>query len=81
MDFFIRSKYRYVKSFILHVENISHKLAGLFPPLLPPLTLSHLSFDNWPEVGEIIRGDKEIIEFMQSTAEYSDLKRHKLVSF
>lgn len=76
-----QSKYSYIKSFFSYIEDVSHKLADIFPPLMPPLVLSHLSFSSWAEISEIMENDDELIDLIRRIAEYSDLKRHKLVNF
>jgi len=60
-------------------EVVSHRLSDFFPPLPPPLVLSHLSFKSWPEIYEVM--DSEIKDFIRKAEHYSTLKRHKLVDF
>lgn len=76
-----RTKHGCINSFFLYLEVFSHRLTEIFPPLMPPLLLSHLGFSSWPEIGEIIESDDELVDFIRRTGDYSDLKRHKLVSF
>lgn len=53
-------------------KHLSWKICDKFPPMAPPLILSHLA--RWKEVGEAIQKDKRFMLYLRELGEYQHLK-------
>ncbi|TET20079.1 hypothetical protein E3J74_04525 [Candidatus Bathyarchaeota archaeon] len=53
-------------------KRLSWEICDKFPPMAPPLILSHLA--RWKEVGEAIQKDKRFIDYLKRLGEYQHLK-------
>lgn len=68
-------RYSYGKKFSCwwhFYKRFSWHICNSFPPLAPPLIISHLA--RWKEIGEAIKRDERFMSYLKQLDEYQDLK-------